>query len=324
VGDEVLTSLIRSLTSHEVGLFHPIPNLREEEAMNTSRKTFLLIGVLSIAAFAVGIVYANNGAEAIYACANPTGQLRVVDSTDECKKNETSLMWNVVGPQGDPGPKGDKGDPGPQGEKGDQGIPGPKGDTGDQGPKGDIGDQGPKGDTGDQGLKGDQGIPGPKGDKGDQGPAGVAPSGAVMFFNLTSCPVGWSEYSPGYGRMVVGIGSSGTIEGTRWSALGDLGDPTHYHGVNPPLFYTQSVGSHSHQINPPRVITGVYYTDPKGVLPGAYYIDITGNHEHEVDIYTFPSATAGSHNHAVNFSAFSSGRTSTYIPYIQLLVCTKD
>ncbi|MDP2619170.1 MAG: hypothetical protein Q8P46_03175 [Hyphomicrobiales bacterium] len=35
-------------------------------------------------------------------------------------------------------------------------------------------------------------------------PSGT-PSGAVMAFNLTSCPTGWSEYTPAKGRFVRGV-----------------------------------------------------------------------------------------------------------------------
>src|SRR5690349_9582331 len=39
----------------------------------------------------------------IRACVKQEGQLRVVDSESDCKKNETALAWNVQGPQGAPG-----------------------------------------------------------------------------------------------------------------------------------------------------------------------------------------------------------------------------
>ena len=82
----------------------------------------------------------------------------------------TYILGKVVGPQGEPGPRGEQGIPGAQGP------PGPKGDTGAQGPKGDTGpqgSQGAQGPKGDDGVKGDKGDPGEKGDKGDTGPQGV-------------------------------------------------------------------------------------------------------------------------------------------------------
>ena len=38
---------------------------------------------------------------------------------------------------------------------------------------------------------------------------GGVPAGAVMAFNLNSCPSGWSEYTPAYGRFIRGIDKSG-------------------------------------------------------------------------------------------------------------------
>lgn len=35
------------------------------------------------------------------------------------------------------------------------------------------------------------------------------PVGAVMAFNLSACPTGWSEYAPAYGRFIRGIDKSG-------------------------------------------------------------------------------------------------------------------
>ncbi len=88
----------------------------------------------------------------ITAGAGPNGQLRLVESADDCRKSETSLQWSVIGPQG------------PRGDRGPQGDVGPKGDKGDAGDKGDRGEAGPQGDQGEQGP---QGAPGP-GFTGDQ------------------------------------------------------------------------------------------------------------------------------------------------------------
>lgn len=40
--------------------------------------------------------------------------------------------------------------------------------------------------------------------------AKAVPTGAVMAFNLTACPTGWSEYTQAYGRVIRGIDKSGT------------------------------------------------------------------------------------------------------------------
>ena len=63
----------------------------------------------------------------IRACADKQGDLRIVDSHDECRRNETPVRWNVRGEQGPIGPQGPAGQPGPQGETGPQGARGPAG-----------------------------------------------------------------------------------------------------------------------------------------------------------------------------------------------------
>lgn len=39
------------------------------------------------------------------------------------------------------------------------------------------------------------------------------PAGVTMYFNGTSCPVGWSEYTTARGRYVVGLNVGGTLGG---------------------------------------------------------------------------------------------------------------
>jgi len=120
-------------------------------------------------------VAAQTNNNTIYACVNPDGDVRIVDSTERCRRHETRIRWNVVGPQGPagaPGPQGPAGPQGPQGVAGPQGSIGATGATGATGPIGAIGPQGPKGDTGAQGQQGVAGAQGPKGDTGAQGPQG--------------------------------------------------------------------------------------------------------------------------------------------------------
>jgi hypothetical protein len=70
----------------------------------------------------------------IHACVKNDGTLYLVPDPEECKKNETPLTWNIIGPQG---PQGEQGIQGPQGE------PGPQGDPGPEGPQGPEGEPGP-------------------------------------------------------------------------------------------------------------------------------------------------------------------------------------
>ena len=107
--------------------------------MKSRKISLVIIASLLCGLFggALATVYASTTG-IIYACVK-SGQLRIVDVAVGCKAHETPLNWNIVGPQG---PKGAKGDPGPQG------VPGAKGDAG---PQGVPGAAGAKGDTGPQG-----------------------------------------------------------------------------------------------------------------------------------------------------------------------------
>ncbi len=60
----------------------------------------------------------------IHACYTPrgNGSLRVIDSTEQCKSNETGLEFNQTGPQGQQGIPGPAGPQGIQGEPGIAGI----------------------------------------------------------------------------------------------------------------------------------------------------------------------------------------------------------
>ncbi len=62
--------------------------------------------------------------QTINACLDRDGQLRLVAIADACKKNETPLSWNTVGPTGPPGADGKTGAAGKDGRDGQPGPPG--------------------------------------------------------------------------------------------------------------------------------------------------------------------------------------------------------
>jgi hypothetical protein len=126
------------------------------------------------------------------------------------------------------------------------------------------------------------------------------PSGAVMFFNLTVCPSGWTELITAQGRYLVGLNPGGTLAGTDGAALSDLED--------------RPVGQHTHTV-----------TDP--------------GHTHTIGQATSNSGTNGSYVRSgttylqtQSTSSSSTGITidqegsvaGTNAPYIQLLVCQKN
>lgn len=76
------------------------------------------------------------------------GRIRIVQSTDDCKRSEMPLFWNI---SGEVGPQGPKGDPGADGAAGPAGPQGLQGDPGTDGAVGPAGPQGPQGDPGPAG-----------------------------------------------------------------------------------------------------------------------------------------------------------------------------
>jgi hypothetical protein len=143
--------------------------------------------------FSAPVAYAQASPE-IYGCiridhepdAGEGRVLRVVASTEPCRRNEIRLHWNIIGPQGPAGPMGPAGPSGPVGPAGPAGAQGPIGPTGPAGPqglKGETGTTGPQGlqgGIGQTGATGATGSQGPKGDKGDTGATGSqGPQGAA-------------------------------------------------------------------------------------------------------------------------------------------------
>jgi hypothetical protein len=106
---------------------------------------FGLAGVaLALVLGGVGYAAVAGGSGTINACANPTGQLRLADTTG-CRTNETAVAWDVAGQPGPQGPAGPAGPAGPPGQKGDNGDTGPQGPPGQTGPQGPAGPAGPAG-----------------------------------------------------------------------------------------------------------------------------------------------------------------------------------
>ena len=177
----------------------------------------IIAAIFIAAAGASWAVAADNGPEQIYACANPAGQPRIVDSADDCKKQETSLVWNIVGPAGPQGEQGIQGDQGVQGPQGDTGVdgahgaPGADGTNGADGADGAPGADGTNGVDGADGIQGLTGDPGLQGDPGPQGPVGppgpVAGTNGQLVYNDSGTAAGAEAY---YDKATgnVGIGTS--------------------------------------------------------------------------------------------------------------------
>ncbi len=105
--------------------------------MKFSFRSFAIgFGCAALSLGAVTYAYAA-GDSTLKACANKTtGVMRYI-SKGSCKKTETSLSWNQIGPSGMSGAAGANGTDGAKGDTGAAGATGTKGDTGPAGIKGD-------------------------------------------------------------------------------------------------------------------------------------------------------------------------------------------
>ncbi|MFO0718556.1 MAG: hypothetical protein U0522_00795 [Candidatus Paceibacterota bacterium] len=72
------------------------------------------------------------------------------------------------------------------------------------------------------------------------------PSGTVLPFNLSSCPSGWSPFTDGAGRVILGVGNSNTGSGSTASTNHTLGQK----GGQEAIVQDESqVAVHSHSFN---------------------------------------------------------------------------
>ncbi|MCM2267526.1 MAG: hypothetical protein NDI60_07085 [Elusimicrobiales bacterium] len=133
------------------------------------------------------------------------------------------------------------------------------------------------------------------------------PSGAVMHFNLASCPSGWSEIVAARGRYIVGLTNGGNLLAAVGTALNDQEDRpvgAHLHSITTP--------AHNHNL--PSIYAG-------GDTPN----DDFGLSVREVDI-SIPMLTMQTFNGgASTFNSASTGAVAgTNAPYLQLLTCQRD
>ena len=245
-----------------------------------------------------------------------------------------------------------------------RGAPGLRGEKGAKGLKGDQGPKGVKGvagvncyDSGSQkqlytnykpkkSVLSCQGPQGPKGDRGRHGRTGI-PKGAVMSFNLESCPKGWDPLVDAQGRAIVGLPADGTLAGTVGAPLTDLEDRAHTHDVDPASVNSGNGGDHGHAIGTLAtilagghshtttgavsgdVVANVHDAVPTGDTPGPSAGHThTGTTSPEADHTHDLSGTvadAAGHVHPVDVANTESDAATTadVIPYIQLLTCEK-
>ena len=107
--------------------------------MKSNSMLVLAIAAAFVAGTMVTTTIVATQSDTITACVNDKSNgkdLRIVDSADECKKNESPLTWNTVGPQGPAGPQGETGAAGADGADGTNGADGADGTNGADGADG--------------------------------------------------------------------------------------------------------------------------------------------------------------------------------------------
>jgi len=131
------------------------------------------------------------------------------------------------------------------------------------------------------------------------GPIGGIPAKTIAFFNLASCPAGWTPVSSAQGRYLVGLPAPGTLGGTAGSELGDQEN--------------RPAGRHNHTATD----SGHTHTYPK-LTSGSGGLSLKGPF---VSANSYPATNTGYANITV---ANNGTTTGTNAPYIQFLVCSKD
>ena len=187
---------------------------------------------------------------------------------------------------------------------------------------------------------------------------GGVPMGAVVFFDASECPTGWSELTEARGRTVVGMnGSAATLLGTVGDGLEDLENPVHSHSTDiasfssgatsvshthtVPSHTTESAGSHNHQWKDGATVSynsagnpipfGPFPVGPgSGITVANFgttdtFTDNDGAHSHSVAAFSTGSASSTSHSHAIDppNTASTAVSTSELMPYVQLLACRR-
>lgn len=132
----------------------------------------------------------------------------------------------------------------------------------------------------------------------------TVPPGAVMLFDLPSCPVGWTAFTEGTGRLLMGRPSAGTLKQTFGAALTGNGVPTHSHS-------TSTAGNHAHS-----GLTGNWV----GYRPSQInYAAVPGYASSFHIVSDLFINAAGDHAHPVSATG-----ASDVLPYVFLTPCRKN
>jgi hypothetical protein len=93
------------------------PRMQEERRPSRARRsrTFVAAALASAVVTVGGIAMAAipDATGVFHACVANTGNVRIVESSSDCRANETAVNWNQAGPMGPQGPAGPPGPAGP-------------------------------------------------------------------------------------------------------------------------------------------------------------------------------------------------------------------
>ena len=155
---------------------------------------------------------------------------------------------------------------------------------------------------------------------------GTVPSGAVMMFNLASCPSGWTPVANAEGRVLMGLPSGGT-NGTNWGTAysSTTTSRTHSHAAT-----ISDSGSHSHRWSYINDSANWHSWNSSGsdviAINWSGGIDSGGSGIYPFAVSSLPSSVMsyytdddGDHSHPVSVSS-----DDATMPYIQFLVCQKN
>jgi len=154
-----------------------------------------------------------------------------------------------------------------------------------------------------------------------------------VFFSLSQCPNGWSEYVNARGRAIVGVSMSGTLGGMHGVPLADLEQRTHNHQYSF-IADSSSDGYHNHTWSSIQNVGGdiqwASYT--AGANPVLAFVWGNGIDNEGSGIYplaaqpnaTFYTNMGGNHDHTVSVGPYNTTSASSRVPYVQLLACKKD
>jgi hypothetical protein len=132
------------------------------------------------------------------------------------------------------------------------------------------------------------------------------PSGAILYFNATTCPTGWAEFTSARGAYIVGRVSGGTLNTLVGTALTNQENRNHTH-TTPQTDFTQ--------ITP----TGLTLLALQSTQPLRLYFAFAGAWN-----FLTGTATTTPDTGIATAGMTTSNQSTTIAPYLQLLVCKKN